>query len=161
MSDCEKLRERFFYDPLTGDFAWRSPPHNCKKGAVTGRTIGNGSREVRFKDSYRSAHRLAWLYMYGQWPDGNLDHINGNRADNRISNLRIATWSQNGANKGRQTNNKSGFKGVCRTRRGGWQAQIKKDGKVLFLGVHKTPEEAHAAYCKAATKLHGAFARFE
>lgn len=105
------------------------------------------------------AHRLAWFFMTGEWPILDIDHINGDRSDNRWSNLRLANDSQNGANKRRYKNNKSGFKGVIwDARHKRFKAQLKKDGKVLNLGRYHTAEEAHEAYCKAAATLHGDFA---
>jgi hypothetical protein len=100
------------------------------------------------------------LYVFGKWPDGYLDHANGDRADNRISNLRSATPSQNNANRRRARNNISGFKGVWfRQRTGKWQAEIRKDGKSRHLGLFPTAADAHAAYCAAAREIHGAYWR--
>lgn len=90
-----------------------------------------------------------------------VDHINGDRLDNRKANLRICTHAENGRNRGAPRNNTSGFKGVhfhkqCRK----WQAQIKIDGQKKHLGLFDSAEEAHAAYCLAADLLHGTFARY-
>ena len=94
-------------------------------------------------------------------PDGmDVDHINGDKLDNRKSNLRVCTQSQNMMNRGLQKNNKSGFKGVSRhSQSGKWWARIAKDGKKFSLGLHHTPEEAGEAYRKAAESLHGEYAR--
>jgi len=91
-----------------------------------------------------------------------VDHINGDRLDNRRENLRVATHSQNAANAGRQRNNKSGFKGVhWRKQNQRWITYIKHNGKMNYIGAFDTPEAAHEAYREAATKFFGEFARFE
>lgn len=106
------------------------------------------------------AHRLAWLYMTGDWPPFDVDHVNMVKSDNRFANLRLATRSQNRANTPRRADNTSGFKGVVRGRRAGtWAAQSMKDGKRVHLGTYDTPEAAHQAYCEAATILFDKFAR--
>jgi hypothetical protein len=89
-----------------------------------------------------------------------VDHINRDTLDNRRVNLRIATKSQNGANAKVRSDNTSGLKGVSFHKGAGkWAAQIHKDGRTLYLGLHATPESAHKAYCEAAAKVHGEFAR--
>lgn len=106
------------------------------------------------------AHRLAWLYVYGEWPDAEIDHINGNTGDNRISNLRPATRAQNGANRGRQTNNASGVKGVCwHAQSGKWRAMIRISGKSRHLGLFNDIGAAAAAYARATVNRNGEFAR--
>lgn len=90
-----------------------------------------------------------------------VDHINGNGLDNRKSNLRVCTHSQNQRNQGTPRHNSSGFKGVCWSKdKQKWQAGIKINGKNKFLGRYETPEEAHKAYCDASAKYHGAFGKF-
>ena len=89
-----------------------------------------------------------------------VDHINGDKLDNRRENLRLATRAQNTQNQGRRSTNKSGYKGVCRaTNRKSWMATITVNRRQKLLGCFSTPEEAHAAYCTAAKELHGEFAR--
>lgn len=89
-----------------------------------------------------------------------VDHINGNTLDNRRSNLRLVTRSQNMCNRTKQVNNKSGYKGVRSHKASGkWIAEIGISGKRFYLGLHNTPEEAHAAYREAAKNLHGEFER--
>lgn len=110
------------------------------------------------------AHRIAWLIFYGTWPENEVDHINGNKKDNRILNLRTCESYQNGRNVKKRCNNTSGFKGVhwmqTKGRRGGWGARICTENGRIFLGLFQTPEEAHKAYCGAAKKHHKEFAHF-
>lgn len=150
----ENLRETFDYDPKTGKFSWKAEP-----GSIT----ANGYRYIKVNGKLQLAHRLAWLYYYGEEPVGLVDHINGDRADNRIENLRIATYSQNSANAKLHTRNTSGLKGVCKIVRKGvwtgrWQASITHNNKQIGLGSFKTKELAHVAYMKAAERLQGEFA---
>ena len=101
--------------------------------------------------------------MTGSWPNGFLDHKNGVRSDNRWHNLRIANKSQNAANSKTNIRNRLGLKGVVAVVPEGsrFKANIKKNGKKKHLGVFATPEEAHAAYCKAAKEVYGEFSRTE
>lgn len=105
-------------------------------------------------------HRVVYLIVTGRWPRHEMDHINQDKTDNRWSNLRTASHSQNGANKGRGRTNRSGYKGVhlC-SFTGLWRARIKLKGKSTCLGRFTSPEAAHAAYAKASRRIHGAYAR--
>jgi hypothetical protein len=106
------------------------------------------------------AHCLAWLYMTGEWCELDIDHRNGDRADNRWSNLREATRTQNNGNGKRPRNNSTGFKGVHFFKQTGrYQAGITVDGRRQHLGYFSDPEDAHAAYLNAAEKYFGEFAR--
>jgi hypothetical protein len=96
-------------------------------------------------------HILVWLAETGTFPERGLDHINGNRADNRFANLRLATAQQNNENIGRRRDNTSGFRGVSLTKTGRWMAQIQSKGVKKHLGYFDTPEAAHAAYVQSAT----------
>lgn len=108
------------------------------------------------------AHRAAWVIHHGEWPELFIDHVNGVRADNRISNLRLASDTENGWNRGANNNNTTGFKGVTHDRRDGYYyARIMANGTYRSLGRAKTASEAHALYVKAAERLHGSFARSE
>lgn len=155
------ILDNFNYCEVDGSFTW-AYVHPCARGISIGDKAGSinslGYATLCFNGRNYKAHRVAWLAHYGVWPTKYIDHINGNRLDNRISNLRLATMSQNLANSVIHRNNKSGFKGVSRieTR---FRAQIKKDGKVIYLGLFASALEAHEAYCEAAARLHGEFAR--
>ena len=149
-----RLKQVLTYDPDSGTFTrikptWKRTSLRPRPDCYIGMSIDNRAYPC---------HRLAWLYVYGSFPDGYLDHINGDRHDNRIANLRPATRSQNHGNSRRPRNNTSGFKGVIKFRTK-WLAQITKNNRNIYLGTFNTPEAAHAAYCEAAQKLFGEFAR--
>jgi len=160
MMDAERLRELFDYDPETGVFRNRVyRGGRCRVGDVTGTVIPGGYKNIRIaRKTYRAA-RLAWLWMTGEWPEHEIDHIDRDPGNNRWSNLRQATRSQNVQNKRVNKNNAAGLKGVfLDKRRGHWFSSIMLDGKVTNLGRFPTPEEAHAAYMQAAARLFGQFA---
>jgi hypothetical protein len=150
----KELSEELNYDPATGRFTW-------KKEAGT---ISNGYRLLRVNQKNMWAHRVAWLMATGEDPEGMvIDHINGDRLDNRIENLRTATYSQNSANAKRHSRNTSGLKGASKRFKNGkwtgrWQASITYQRKQINLGYFDTKEEAHAAYLEAARRLQGEFA---
>lgn len=158
----EELRRLFHFDPLTGVIVTAT---KRKKGHPAGvRVDGNlssrGRRRVKIHNVCYEAHRVAWALHYGWWPQTFLDHANGDPTDNRITNLREATPSQNVANSRRASWNTSGYKGVVwnkKSRR--WQGQIRINGKLKYLGLFPTAEGAHAAYTDAAVKFFGEFAR--
>lgn len=154
MLTAERLREVLDYDLETGEFRWRITM-GCRgvAGRVAGCLCATGYQSIRINRKPYQAHRLAWLHVYGEWPRNEIDHMNGNKADNRLSNLREATRFQNTANrKSRKT-----FKGVYLLPSGRWAASIQRD-KLHHLGCFDTPEEAHAAYCSAAIERFGEFA---
>lgn len=149
------------YDPLTGNFCWKVSRRGT--AAVVGRKAGckhsQGYWRIVLDGRMHYAHRLAWAIAHGVWPE-NIDHINGDKSDNRLVNLRVATRSQNMANRPRQTNNTSGFKGVYSVpSRGKWRARFKKDGRVFYLGYFDTAEEAAEAHRIAYAKAFGEYAR--
>ena len=147
-----RLKQLVNYDPETGHFTWRMARRRCRPGDRTGCPMRNGYLVIRLDDVLYTAHRLAWLYMTGEWPPHQLDHINKDRSDNRFSNLRCATNAQNAQNRTRK-DNKSGFPGVRRENKK-WLAEIKVNYKPIRLGLFATPEEAHAAYLKAKQQFH-------
>lgn len=106
-------------------------------------------------------HRLAWFYTLGVWPE-RIDHVNGVKDDNRLSNLRECTIAENNQNRRRKKNNKSGHKGVSwHSYNKRWRSQITVQGKDTHLGYFLTKEEAADAYNDAALQHHGEFARFD
>lgn len=157
----ERLKQVLRYDPATGNFMWLI---NLRARSIPGNIAGSkrkgGPTHITIDTKRYKAHRLAWLYMTGGWPVGHIDHANGSNSDNRWQNLREATMSQNIANAKRRTDNSSGFKGVSwdsRAKR--WVAYINKNQRKRHIGTFHSPEEAHAAYVRAAKALFGEFAR--
>jgi len=157
---ADRLREVLDYDPLTGIFRWRIRPANRMRiGQIAGGGHVKGYRRIRVDGLLYLAHRLAWLFVHGDFPILDIDHIDRNRDNNAIENLRVATTSLNCANSRHRRNNTSGFKGVeWRKAKQKWHAGIMVDGRRLHLGTFDTPEAAHAAYMAAAVKHFGEFA---
>lgn len=152
-----RLRELLHYDPETGVFTWRVRTNShVAAGSSAGSLDGCGYMRIGISGTSHQAHRLAWLHVHGRWPDGDIDHIDGNREKNRISNLRDVAHSVNQQNQRRaHSRNKScGLLGVG-AHRLRWRAQIMVDGKRLHLGTFDTPEQAHDAYI-SAKRLHHA-----
>lgn len=164
--DHTEIRRIMDFDAETGVFRWRhraDRDHSWNMrhgGEEVGALFTNGYRYVNLHGRVMLLHRLAWLWMTGSSPEGQIDHINGDRADNRWSNLRLATQRQNSANQGLRTDNTSGVKGVSwDARKKLWLAQIVRDGKNTFLGYHRTIEEAASARAAAEMEQQGDFAR--
>lgn len=151
-----RLKELLAYDPGTGMFTRvLQRGVRFKPGEVAGCVGPRGYSRITINGRPLPVHRLVWLYCYGLWPSGEIDHIDGNRLNNRIDNLRDVTKSVNQQNQraARRDNKSAGLLGV--TRRGNsFQAQIKIDGKRLYLGMHLTAELAHNAYLAAKRELH-------
>lgn len=170
----EVLRQLIRYEPETGKLFWKERDRAFfpsdwswtvwnkrfpRKPAFTAKT-GHGYRHGSVIGFTFSAHRAAWALHYGEWPQGQIDHINNDRADNRIKNLRVVTNSQNHMNKPISSANKSGFKGVDWSGKDQtWRARIKVMGVQHHLGHFPDRQSAAAAYAAAAKKLHGEYAR--
>ena len=156
---AEQVREMLDYSPDTGDFRWRAdrPRSGSRAGSLAGCLGSRGYRVIRINQIRYSAHRLAWLVMHGDWPPSELDHEDHNKSNNRFSNLRLATQSQNAWNRKAYKNNPIGIKGVRRAR-GKYSAEVTSKGKSVHLGYYKSPYLAWQAYAKAARDLHGEFA---
>lgn len=169
-----RVRELFNYDPETGDLTWCARPpedfpsivgwkiFNVQCAGKIARTLSpmgkNTYKVVRIDNVLYLQHRIIWLSFNGAWPSGLIDHINGDGTDNRIANLRIATYSQNHANRRYQGKTESGLKGAFRHKKTGkWTGRY--DGR--YLGLFGMPQEAHEAYMQAAREKHGEFARAE
>lgn len=152
----DRLREVLVYEPDTGLLRWRlTLGARAKAGDRAGSRCGHGYVAVGL-DGIRSvpAHRIAWALTHGSWPSIEVDHINGDRADNRLSNLRLATTAENHQNMRRaRRDNTTGVLGVSRSG-DRYRAQIQVAGRKHWLGEHATPEQAHAAYVDAKRRLH-------
>jgi HNH endonuclease/AP2 domain len=162
MPSQEEVNKLLRYEPDTGKFFWRVDIGRwgrIKAGSRADSDRGDRYRRVHIGRRHYLGHRLAWLLARGTLPKGEIDHINGDPADNRLSNLRLATHAQNLMNSGKRINNTSGFKGVSRDHSTRFRATIWLGGKQRYLGSFVTREEAYTAYCKAAQELHGEFAR--
>lgn len=152
----ERLRELLSYDSETGEFIWRVSCKGTKAGDVAGTNSSERRRHITIGYARFKAHRLAWLYVYGEFPKNLIDHINGDPTDNRIMNLREATMSQNLHNQRRaHKHNKTGILGVqWRPTKNKFRARIVVDGKEFHLGHFDTAEEAQNAYLDAKKKRH-------
>ncbi len=156
---AEYVRSVLRYDPWSGVMRWRvSPAQVVPKGSIAGTPHKLGYVMISIKRYKYCAHRLAWLYMRGKWPLKEVDHINLDKSDNRWVNLRSSSRHDNCMNAKARRTNKCGFKGVYQ-RGDRFQAFISIRGKRTNLGIHDTPEEAHAAYITAAHTHFGEFAR--
>lgn len=152
-----RLHQVLDYDPATGDFRWRVR-RRLRIGTIAGSMTSAGYREIMIDGQRYLAHRLAWFYVHGHWPAGELDHKNRDRRSSKLIELREATSSQNHSNRGPQKNNACGVKGVHR-KKDRWIAQIKARSKVLYLGTHDSIAAAQSAYATAAYYFYGPFAR--
>lgn len=157
----DRLKEVLNYDPESGLFTWLCVPNNrITIGQIAGNIGIQGYVIIKVDRRLYRAHRLAWLYMTGQWPKAQIDHRDLNATNNSWANLREATRSQNCYNQGARTNNTSGYKGVSWHKASGkWTAQTRINGKAAHLGLFGTAELAHRAYIEAAREHHGEFAR--
>lgn len=162
VSDREELLALLDYDPGTGMFTWKiNRGGTAKQGSVAGNIQAAGYRYINFQRRLVGAHRLAWLYVHGAWPTGDIDHINRQRDDNRIANLRDTTRSQNMRNSIRKRTPSSPLQGVCWDRQHGkWLASITSHGKQIHLGRYETAEQAHEAYVQACREVHGEHSAF-
>lgn len=168
------VKELLDYNPKTGEFRWKKRDRKyCKSdsrwkwwntvysGTIAGSSDSAGYVIIRIFNKPYFAHRLAWLYVYGEWPKGELDHINHITNANWIENLRESSRSQNEMNKVYRVDNTSGYKGVVwNKQQSKWQAQICMDGRYIYLGLFTNKNEAARIRDRAALKYHGEYANF-
>jgi hypothetical protein len=162
---AEYLRERLEYDPETGVFTWKWHPdmpyawNRRWATKIAGSPDAQKYTVIRINNQLYKAHRLAWLYVHSEWPAQDIDHIDHITNNNRLANLRLASKSQNMWNSRPHRNAAHKLKGVMQhSQTGRFYSQIARHRKTYHLGCFDTPEEAHAAYVKAAQQLHGEFA---
>ncbi len=158
MTTQQRLHDLFLYQD--GNLVRKITVARAKAGSIAGSPQNKGYIQVYVDGKNCLLHRLVFLFHHGYMPKM-IDHINGNRLDSRIENLREATSSQNQQNRKIQRNNLSGFKGaVYHPQKMKWQGRIQVNKKKFSLGYYNLAEEAHEAYKKAATTFFGEFARF-
>ena len=152
----ERARELLSYDPETGFLTWLCRRGRYHQGEVAGFLTPYGYIDIQVDARKHKAHRLAWLLTYGVWPTLDIDHINGNRADNRMVNLREVTRSTNLQNqRASHTDNRLGVIGAYWIEiKKKYRSTIYVSGKQTHLGYYTTPEEAHQAYLTAKRRLH-------
>jgi hypothetical protein len=154
MLTVQQAQAALDYNPDTGILARRSSNPRWN-GKPAGTNHSNGYVAIYIGGEYHLAHRLAWLLHYGRWPAGQIDHINGDRRDNRIANLRDFDRSTNLQNmRGATKRSSTGLIGATRHYTGKFRAVIHVDGRQKNLGVFGTPEEAHEAYLAAKRVYH-------
>ena len=143
----KELKALLHYDPNTGIFKWKVGARNSiKVGAIAGCKDSAGYFRIRINGKDYKAHRLAWLYMEGYWPEPEIDHINGVRHDNRWKNLRMVSPVCNGQNKTISSRNTSGFTGVCWSKAAKkWVARITIHRRRIHIGYYDTPLDAAIA----------------
>ena len=153
----EQLKEYLDYNSYTGIFTWKKKPADyIKVGSIAGCKTSSGYTYITVLKQRQLAHRYAWIYVNGDIPKGlQIDHINRNKSDNCISNLRLATIGQNQHNRDKSKNNTSGYKGIVWDKsRNKWRAQIKINNKVINLGRFILLDDAQNAYEIASKKYH-------
>lgn len=162
-ADCtltqEYLKSILRYDSETGLFTWAKKIPHSKSVAQAGGLCSQKYWRIKINKRSYKAHRLAWLYAFGEFPQGQIDHINGNRSDNRLCNLRLASNAENQMNRAKAAvTNNSGFLGVNFNKEvGKFAARIQSNGKRIHLGYFDSPEDASSAYIVMKTELSSFF----
>jgi len=153
---AKRVRQLLDYDPEAGVFVWRERTSNrISVGDVAGRDNGNGYRRISIDGQSYYEHQLAWLYVYGEWPQNEIDHRDGNGFNNKISNLRDATHEENCQNMPLKTTNTSGITGVSWSKlHSKWEAYIWRGYKKKYLGLFESLSDAREAYLRAKRELH-------
>lgn len=151
----EELEKKLDYNPETGSFTWKGNMKGTKSFSPAGSINDQGYLCIRFNYKIYRAQRLAWILSYGKEPDGVIDHIDGNRLNNKLSNLRDIPKKENQKNLGKNCKSKSGITGVMWHKAGcKWHAQITVNKKAIHLGYFDNIEDAIKAR-KDANELYG------
>lgn len=153
----QHLKEYLSYDPETGNFIWiKQKNSRALVGYIAGCPSSTGHLRIRFDKKYYFCHRLVWLYLYNKWPENEIDHIDGNPANNKLSNLRDVIPRINKQNqKKTRFDNACGYTGVIKNKRSGnYVSSIVHLGKKYHLGTYKFPELAYQAYLAKKRELH-------
>lgn len=159
LPSVEYLQKCFSYDQETGELRWKLKPHaGFCAGKVAGAVGSGGYLTVGLDGKYYRVHRIIFKMMTGEEPLQVVDHIDGDLLNNRLSNLRIATFSESTRNRGMSKNNTTGYRGVYLIR-GQYMAKINRNGKLVFLGNFATAQAASAVYNAVARALYGKFYR--
>ena len=155
MISVESARELLEYNPITGTLTWKlHRGGGVRKGDIAGRISNRGYRAIKLQGIQYQAHRLAWLIYYGKFPENQIDHINGDKLDNRLCNIRDVTHRENAQNRKIHRQGKlTGATWCGGKRRKCWVSQAKVNRKTVFIGMFQTPEEAHNAYIHFITSL--------
>lgn len=155
MLDMALLKETLSYDQETGLFTRLKRTSNCIKANQIACRLNKRTnyRQVSFNGVEYQAHRLIWMYVYGTWPKGQIDHINRDKSDNRLSNLRDCSISENKQNSGVYKNNKTGFRGISKKGKK-YEANIRVNGKRTYIGSFDSAQLAYNTYVMFAKKLH-------
>lgn len=165
MITAEYLRQRLHYDPVVGVFIWKFKPElnrfdktwNTRyAGSVAGKKRDRYI-DINIDDERYPAHRLAWLYVYGVWPNGEIDHKNRVRSDNRLINLRDASHNENMVNGTPQKRRVGKLKGAYK-HRNRYHSKITIDNQVIFLGSYDTEQEAHEVFMAKSIETWGEYA---
>jgi hypothetical protein len=131
-----QLKDLLDYNPSTGVVSWKVKRGKVKPGMEAGAPDAHGYRQINVGGRVLKTHRVAWALHYGEWPAGNMDHINHDRQDNRLSNLRVVTTQENNKNRSAMGDNTSGHMGVgFHKQTGKWRAYIGVDGRQIYLGL--------------------------
>lgn len=151
----DEFKKYLSYSPETGLFTWiKKSSDKTALGSVAGCRRPDGYIKIKILGRSFLAHRLAWVFTHGEWPEEEIDHINRVRGDNRIANLRSVKKRQQQQNLKLSSKNSSGYTGVSLRKSGKWRASIVANGKFVSLGVFDTPEEASDAYQSAKKVYH-------
>jgi len=154
--EIKRLLEIVIFEPTTGLFRWTITRCGVQGGRIAGSPNKAGYIYLKLDGIRYSAHRVAWFWTTGKWPENQIDHIDGDKANNRIANLRESTVSENAQNQTKaQRRSAAGLLGVAWIKKSRtWCAYIGINGKQYAIGSFDTPEAAHQAYLEEKRKVH-------